>query len=33
MKIKDLTPNLILMYMMTSLRLGPFTNELAMRPP
>jgi len=33
MKIKDLTPNLILMYMMTSLRPGPFADELAMRPP
>ena len=33
MKIKDLTPNLILTYMMTSLRPGPFADELAMRPP
>ena len=33
MKIKDLTPNLILMYMMTSLQPGPFVDELAMRPP
>ena len=33
MKIKDLTPNLILMYMMTSLRPRPFADELAMRPP
>jgi len=33
MKIKDLTPNLILMYMMTSLRPGPFADELAMSPP
>ncbi|XP_027912513.1 uncharacterized protein LOC114171939 [Vigna unguiculata] len=33
MKIKDLTPNLILMYMMTSLQPGPFTDELAMCPP
>ena len=32
MKIKDLTPNLILMYMMTSLKPGPFADELAMRP-
>jgi len=31
MKIKDLTPNLILTYMMTSLRPGPFADELAMR--
>jgi len=33
MKIKDLTPNLILTYMMTSLGPGPFADELAMRPP
>jgi len=33
MKIKDLTPNLILMYMMTSLKPGPFADELAMHPP
>ena len=33
MKIKDLTPNLILMYMMTSLCPEPFADELAMRPP
>ena len=32
-KIKDLTPNLILMYMMTSLRPGPFADELVMHPP
>jgi len=33
MKMKDLTPNLILTYMMTSLRPGPFVDELAMRLP
>jgi len=33
MKIKDLTPNLILHYMVMALRPGPFADELAMRPP
>jgi len=33
MKIKNLTPNLLLTYMITALRPGPFADELAMRPP
>jgi len=33
MKIKDLTPNLILHYMVMALRPGPFADELAMRSP
>jgi len=32
MKVKDLTPNLILNYMITALRPGHFADELAMRP-
>ena len=33
MKIKDLTPNLILHYMVMALKPGPFADELAMRLP
>lgn len=33
MKIKDLTPNLILHYMILALKPSPFIDELAMRPP
>ena len=33
MKIKDLTPNLILQYMVMALKPGPFADELAMRLP
>jgi len=32
-QIKDLTPNLILLYMIMALRSSPFADELVMRPP
>jgi len=32
-KIKDLTPNLIIHYRIMALKPGPFVDELAIRPP